>query len=306
MRRSKPSRRQGMTVVELLIAVGIGLFIAGIILQVLTLTMRTTAQTSARTNAQGLARTALVGWEEQLRDGYAILTTYTLHSGPGAGTTYTTKITDEEQTVVAAVPSIDKNGVPCAWRGINVVFDCLIWHAARVTNAEGVPTWRLYRLTIPNAFQMPDEYLTLQDPPRADPFFSLVCGQFLHDGAGSSSSGGATYEIPAEFGRESELSPRLLFEEAADLSVELRHDDGTLASRSGDAVPPTVNANALPVWVNADGTRSSTHVTVTDVSVVDVRLDYAESSPMLNLGPGTTTQTDTQSVSIRLRNKPTW
>ncbi|HOQ29271.1 MAG TPA: prepilin-type N-terminal cleavage/methylation domain-containing protein, partial [Armatimonadota bacterium] len=81
MSSARSRHSAGYTLTEVIIATAIALVAAGVILQVLILTVRTTQQTSAQADVQAQARAALMDWEQLLRDGYAIVTTYTPHEG---------------------------------------------------------------------------------------------------------------------------------------------------------------------------------------------------------------------------------
>ena len=184
----------------MIIATAIALVAAGVILQVLILTVRTTQQTSAQADVQAQARAALMGWEQQLRDGYAVLTTYMPHEGPRASQEYITRVLANEQTLVAAVPSIDANGAPCTWRGRNVVFDCIIWQALKEGSGEAA-RWTLSRLIYLDAFRMPDSYFSLHEEHLSpDLFFSLAWGAANYDCAlcGRKIEGATRLRLPRE------------------------------------------------------------------------------------------------------------
>ncbi|NLC57082.1 MAG: hypothetical protein GX774_09615 [Armatimonadetes bacterium] len=292
---------RGYTLTELTVAVALSIAAAAIITEVLIVTTRTSQQASAQADTQGRARMALMAWEQQLRDGWAVLTHYTLQGSPY--TTYTTQVTANEQTIVAALPAVDSNGVPCAWRGTNVVYDCVIWQALR--DADGL--WNVSRLTLTNAFQMPDKYFSRARPRHPEVcinldavpperFFSLLWG--------------APYTVPT-MGRTQESTPVPIISGASLFAVEL-HDDNHLLAPDHSLSPPVLSPPAvnppgdLPVWTDAAGQRTATCVTVTNVSVVRVALQFVEGAPALRPGHGEVAQSDTQWATIRLRNKQTW
>ncbi|MBI3946190.1 MAG: hypothetical protein HY321_09750 [Armatimonadetes bacterium] len=306
--------RGGMTVVEVLIATAIALLVAGVVTQVLVLTVRTTNQTSVQADQQSSARVALRDWEHQLRDGWAVLTTYTMQSGPNAGTVYNTQITDTSQTVIAAVPSLDGSGVPCSWRGQSVIFDCLIWHATR----QADDTWDLQRLTVPNAFQMPLTFFALRVRERPSLLGWLITPALAKKPDGSTPPGttdpppgtpsGTSYTPPTSFARTAELSPVTLFAGASTLDIKLLSGVGSVLAAIGGAGAPAAVATAqpLPVWIDSTGNRLTTPVTVTDVANLRISLEFSGAAATLESGRGETTLADTQATTIRLRNRQSW
>ncbi len=265
--------RAGFTITELLVAVTIGLLAATIIVQTLVVTVRTTDMTSSQADTQAQTRRALAECERQMRDGWAILYSYTMQVYPY--TAYTTQITSTRKTLVVALPSVDTAGVPCAWRGIPVVFDCIIWDA--VKGANGL--WTLSRLTFTNAFQMPVSYRD-------------------------------NYTVPTTFGRTNEWTPKVLFSGAADaLQIRLSNDSMTYVAGDGTGItaPPTVTSTSeLPYWVNSSGGLTTTQVRVTEASTVRISLQYSARSPALVPGGGQSIQSDVQTNVVRLRNKQKW
>lgn len=288
MLRLRKERPRGFTIVEVIIATAIALVAAGVIIQVMILTVRTTDQTSSQADMQSQARAALVDWEEQLRDGYAVLTTYTPQVGVSAGTLFTTQVTDTSHTLIAAVPSIDTNGVPCTWKGVNVVFDCIIWQTALEGEGDAA-RWSLSRMVFPNAFRMPASFFEVGGSSSS-----------------SSSSGATTYTVPA-MGRDAELAPKPLFGNAKEVTVSFYDDAGAeVVPDTTSGLPSVSTSKTLPLWVDGDGDVTSTPVSITDVSTVSILLKYEQAAQSMQTGHDDVLQSDEQSVTIRLRNKPSW
>lgn len=356
MSSARSRHSAGYTLTEVIIATAIALLAAGVILQVLILTVRTTHQTSAQADVQAQARAALMDWEQLLRDGYAIVTTYTPHEGPKASQEYTTRVLDDEQTLIAAVPSIDANGAPCTWRGRNVVFDCIIWQALKEGSGEAA-RWTLSRLIYLDAFRMPDSYFSLHEEHLSpDLFFSLAWGAANYDcalcgrkskshpfddcpggphptwpppdssssssssssggddgsssssssggegGSSSTSSGGVPYTVPDPLGRDAELSPVVLFSGAKSLAIRFFNAQGQEIFSNGTAgLPEKTTTSDLPLDV-----QSKARIKPADVAFVQVEIQYAQDADAMQAGRDEVTQSDTQSVTIRLRNRPSW
>ncbi len=268
----------GFTLPEILVATCIGILVAGVVLQVLVFTARSTAQTSAQADTQAQARRALAEWERHLRDGQAVLTTYTLSRGQAQPKVFTTRATSSEQTVVAALPALDATGAPCSWKGVCVVYDCMIWTATR--DAAGL--WNLKRYTVTNAFRMAQSYL-------------------------------AGYTVPTAFARQDHLAGTPILSGAASLDMGF-FGSGTLATpiapNGGVTAPPAAaTAKALPYWTDASGqvpASGATPVTVTDVATVSICVQFSQSVGALIPGNGQTSQFDLEKTAIRLRNRPSW
>lgn len=265
-------RQAGLSLVELLIAIGISLVMIGVISQVFVLTARTTQHTSARADTQAQARAALMNWETTLRDGYAVLTTFNPRN---TTTTYATQITANERTVVAAVPALNNaDGAPCTWKGMNMVFDCVVWRALK--NAS-TGKWDLTRQTFTNAFAMPANVR-------------------------------AGYTIPKEFRRKEELTPVKIVSGAKDVAIELWGPNGLIAPQGQTTAPlPASSINALPQKItNANFGLTGTPIPVTQVSTIRITVECAAQTLTLQSGHPTTDVSTTETVSIRLRNKQTW
>jgi Tfp pilus assembly protein PilE len=286
MFRLRRERSRGFTVVEVVIATAIALVITGVILQTMILTARTTEQTSIQADMQSHARIALAEWEEQLRDGYAILTTYTPQVGSAAGTVFTTGVTDESQTIIAAVPSIDGTGVPYTWKGENIAFDCIIWRAELEGEGDGA-RWSFSRMVFPDAFRMPES--------------------FSDSGTSSSTSSGAPANTELTMGRMPETDPKVLFENANAVQVSFLDDAGAemiLDPISG--LPSVGTSKVLPLWRDAEGNTTSVPISITDAASVRILLRYEQDAGSMQTGHADVRQWDEQSISIRLRNKPSW
>lgn len=258
MYQSHTRRRHGMTIIELLVAMGIATLLAGVIIEVMIQAMRTTEQTSVQTGTQESARQAIVGMEADLRNGYAILPSYTT-----GGTTYTTQVNSNEQTIVAAVPCT-VNGFPQVWNGIDILFDCIIWQA---TYASG--GWSMNKTVVPDAFEMP----------------SSVWAGYTKPTSG--------YRTPG--------TTRLFTGAAGFLIMLLGPDNSTQIVPFGGSAPTVTTSVQVPVL-----TGTTTPIQVTDVGNIRVGIYYAAAAAKLDMGKGSVIQSDTEWMTIRLRNKPKW
>lgn len=263
MYQSHSRRRHGMTIIELLVAMGIASLLAGVIIEVMIQTMRTTEQTSVQTGTQESARQAIVGMEADLRNGYAILPSYTT-----GGTTYTTQVVWNEQTVVAAVPCTvrDAHGdpFPQVWNGVDILFDCIIWQS---TWASG--GWTMRKTVVPDAFEMP----------------SSVWAGYTKPTSG--------YRTPG--------TTRLFTGAAGFLIMLLGPDNSTQIVPFGGSAPTVTTTVQVPLL-----TGTTTPIQVTNVGNIRVGIYYAAAAAKLDMGKGSVIQSDTEWMNIRLRNKPKW
>jgi hypothetical protein len=106
-------------------------------------------------------------------------------------------------------------------------------------------------------------------------------------------------------GREAETTPVEVFVGATTVDVKFLDADGNEIA-SGGGLPEVTTSEALPYWIGPDGTSTTTKVSVTDVATLQILLRYERKAATLETGKGDVTQEDTQTVSIRLRNKRPW
>jgi len=108
--------------------------------------------------------------------------------------------------------------------------------------------------------------------------------------------------VPDPLGRDAELSPVVLFSGAKSLAMRFFDAQNQEVVPNGAAGLPEANPSSdLPLNV-----QSKAPIKPTDVAFVQVEIQYAQGAEPMQTGRDEVTQSDTQTVTIRLRNRPSW